>query len=54
MLADLVNDAKILEDARNAALAIMKLDPELNNYPGLQKILQKRVTTEHTEAMRSG
>lgn len=54
VLADLVNDAKILEDARNAALAIMKLDPELNNYPGLQKILQKRVTTEHTEAMRSG
>ena len=54
VLADLVNDAKILEDARNAALAIMKLDPELVSYPGLKKIVAASVTSEHTEAMRSG
>lgn len=54
MLADLVHDAKILEDARNAALAVIKVDPELTEYPGLKKILNQRLTTEHAEAMRSG
>jgi ATP-dependent DNA helicase RecG len=54
MLADLVHDAKILEDARNAALAVIKVDPELAEYPGLKKILNQRLTTEHAEAMRSG
>lgn len=54
VLADLVNDAKILEEARNAALAVMRTDPELNGYPSLRKLIEKQVVGERTEAMRSG
>lgn len=54
VLADLVNDAKILEEARNAALAVMRTDPELSGYPSLRKLIDKQVVGERTEAMRSG
>jgi ATP-dependent DNA helicase RecG len=54
VLADLVNDAKILEEARNAALAVMRTDPELSGFPGLRKLIEKQVVGERTEAMRSG
>lgn len=54
VLADLVKDAKILEEARNAAIAIMRSDPELASYPSLKKLLEKKVTTEHADVMRSG
>jgi ATP-dependent DNA helicase RecG len=54
VLADLVKDAKILEEARNAAIAIMRADPELKEYPGLNKLVNKQVVGEHSEMMRSG
>ncbi|HMO23742.1 MAG TPA: helicase-related protein, partial [Candidatus Melainabacteria bacterium] len=54
VLADLVQDAKILEDARNTAIAIVKEDPELENYPGLKKLITQKVSTTEAEVMRSG
>ncbi|MBU6450788.1 MAG: ATP-dependent DNA helicase RecG [Cyanobacteria bacterium REEB67] len=54
ILADLVKDAKILEDARNGAIAIMKADPELETFPSLKKMVESKVTGEHAEMMRSG
>ncbi len=42
MLADLINDAPVLEAARNRAVQIIKKDPELGGYPELRKqILEK-------------
>jgi len=54
LLADLVKDAKILEEARNAAIAIMRKDPLLEGYPALAAMLARKVTGEHSEMMRSG
>ncbi len=54
VLADLVKDAKILEDARNAAITIMRGDPELLAYPSLKKLIELKTTTEHADVMRSG
>lgn len=54
VLADLVKDAKILEEARNAAIAIMKEDPRLDNYASLRKLVEQKVVAEHSEMMRSG
>lgn len=54
LLADLVQDAKILEDARNTAIAIIKEDPELVGEPQLRKVLDRRLGTAEAEIMRSG
>jgi ATP-dependent DNA helicase RecG len=54
LLADLVNDAKILEEARHAAIEIIKSDPELNNHPTLKKMLESKASMKETEIMRSG
>jgi ATP-dependent DNA helicase RecG len=54
VLADLVKDAKILEEARNAAIAIMKEDPQLANYPTLKQLVEQKAVGEHSEMMRSG
>jgi ATP-dependent DNA helicase RecG len=54
VLADLVKDAKILEEARNAAIAIMKEDPQLTNYPTLKQMVEQKAVGEHSEMMRSG
>jgi ATP-dependent DNA helicase RecG len=54
VLADLVKDAKILEEARNAAIAIMKEDPQLANYPTLKQMVEQKAVGEHSEMMRSG
>ena len=54
LLADLVADAKILEDARNTAIAIIKEDPELVTQPQLRKVLDRRLGTAEAEIMRSG
>jgi len=54
VLADLVKDAKTLEEARNAAITIMRSDPDLNSYPLLKKLVEMKVTGEHSEMMRSG
>ena len=54
ILADLVKDAKILEDARNTAIAIVKEDPELTKYPALQKFAARNHKSIETEIVRSG
>jgi len=54
VLADLVKDAKILEEARHAAIAIMKEDPQLETYPTLKKMVELKAVGEHSEMMRSG
>ncbi len=54
LLADLVKDATILEDARNSAIAVIKEDPELTNYPGLKKLLEQKRATAEAETMRTG
>lgn len=56
ILADLVQDTEILEQARNTALAIIKEDPdlELEKYKQLKSLLNRRVDPGEMEAMRSG
>jgi len=54
ILADLVNDATILEDARNTAIAVIKADPELETSPQLRELLDKRLRLAEAEIMRSG
>jgi ATP-dependent DNA helicase RecG len=54
ILADLVKDAKILEDARNTAIAIVKKDPELTVYPALQRFAARNHKSIETEIVRSG
>ncbi|MCA9803689.1 MAG: ATP-dependent DNA helicase RecG, partial [Cyanobacteria bacterium HKST-UBA02] len=54
ILADLVNDATILEDARNTAIAVIKTDPELETSPQLRELLDKRLRLAEAEIMRSG
>lgn len=54
VLADLVKDAKILEDARNTAIAIVKEDPELKSFPALDSLLQRMKLSVESEIVRSG
>jgi ATP-dependent DNA helicase RecG len=54
LLADLVNDAKILEEARHAAIEIIQVDPELNNHPTLKEMIESKASMKETEFMRSG
>jgi len=54
VLADLVKDTKILEEARNLALEIVRADPELKNYPLLAKLLASRRESGQGEVLRSG
>jgi len=54
LLTDLVNDVKILEDARNAALEIVKQDPELTQFPLLQELLASKQESGKGEVLRSG
>jgi ATP-dependent DNA helicase RecG len=41
-LADIVRDAKILEDARHAAIDLIRQDPDLSQAPALLKHLQNQ------------
>lgn len=52
-LADLVHDTTILEKARNAAIELIKEDPELKAHPDL-KALFKNKLSETNELMQSG
>lgn len=54
ILADLVKDASILEEARNTAIAIVRNDPELTKSPELRKLLERKATSHEAEIMRSG
>ncbi|MBX9669265.1 MAG: ATP-dependent DNA helicase RecG [Candidatus Obscuribacterales bacterium] len=54
ILADLVQDAKILEEARHTAISLVKADPELKNAAGLRALLERRSSSGEAETMRSG
>ena len=45
VLADLVNDAEILELARKKAVQILTEDPDLDNYPELRKLISEEKET---------
>jgi ATP-dependent DNA helicase RecG len=54
ILTDLVKDARILEVARNAAISMIKQDPELKQYPLLGKFLERNQKSVDSEIVRSG
>jgi ATP-dependent DNA helicase RecG len=54
ILADLVKDARTLEEARNIAIELVKEDPELAQYPLLQQLIARKAVTMEPEIMRSG
>lgn len=54
LLTDLVKDAKILEQARHAAIDIIKSDPDLDQHPMLKKLLAEKASMGESEIMRSG
>jgi ATP-dependent DNA helicase RecG len=54
LLADLVKDAKILEEARRAALELVRVDPELKQYPLLLEWSNLGGEHPRADVMRSG
>ena len=54
VLTDLVKDAKVLEDARNTAISIIKTDPTLEGYPSLSRLLKSMQKSVEAEIIRSG
>jgi ATP-dependent DNA helicase RecG len=54
ILADLVKDAKTLEEARQAAIELVKLDPELENFPLLKAQPKYFDQVARGEIMHSG
>lgn len=54
VLADLVQDATILEQARNAAIELVKGDPELSRYPDLKLLIQEKAKGEAAHLIQSG
>lgn len=54
ILADIVKDAKILEEARKAAIELVKSDPELKSCPRLQQILALKQSSEVADLLSSG
>lgn len=54
VLTDLMKDVKVLEDARNTAISIIKDDPTLDGYPALLKLLQSMQKSVEVEIIRSG
>ncbi len=54
VLADIVQDAKILEDARKVAIEIVKEDPELIQYPLLKEAIELKRGSETSELLTSG
>jgi ATP-dependent DNA helicase RecG len=54
VLTDLVKDAKVLEDARNTAISIIKDNPTLDAYPALLNLLQSMQKSVEAEIIQSG
>jgi ATP-dependent DNA helicase RecG len=54
VLTDLMKDAKVLEDARNTAISIIREDPTLDGYPALLKLLQSMQKSVEAEIICSG
>jgi ATP-dependent DNA helicase RecG len=53
-LADLIRDAKILEEARQAAIALIKSDPDLTNYPDLKSVIERGMSSQEADLIGSG
>ena len=53
-LANIVQDAKILEAARKFAIEIVKTDGQLEQYPGLKAALERNQSGEAAELITSG
>lgn len=54
ILADLVKDTPILEDARNTAIELVKRDPELTSCPALLKNIERKMSSIEGDLVRSG
>lgn len=54
VLADIVRDAQVLEQARQAAIEVVKADPELTHYPDLKRLLNKKQQNETVDLIGSG
>jgi ATP-dependent DNA helicase RecG len=54
VLADLIKDARILEEARNAAIALIREDPDLTKHPALSELLARKTSSLEPEVIRSG
>ncbi len=54
ILTDLTLDTKILSDARQAAIEIIKEDPKLEKHPKLHKLIEKHNNNLKTEILHSG
>lgn len=54
ILADLVKDTPILEDARNTAIELIKRDPDLTSCPGLLKHIERKMSSIEGDLVRSG
>jgi len=53
-LADLVRDAKTLEEARHAAIELIKEDPELSQHPQLQEQIKQALAAMEADLIKSG
>lgn len=54
LLADVVNDAGLLEAARHAALDLVKSDPELKRFPVLKELIARRTQSESADLLTAG
>lgn len=54
ILADLVKDTPILEDARNAAIDLIRRDPELSSCPLLLQEIERNMQSIEGDLVRSG
>lgn len=54
LLADIVNDAKILEEARRAAIELIKSDPELKKFPKLRNQVRLAMSKDKMDLVASG
>ena len=53
-LADLIKDAKTLEEARQAAIALVKSDPDLTLHPGLKTVVERGMSSQEADLIGSG
>jgi ATP-dependent DNA helicase RecG len=54
LLADLVRDARTLEQARQAAIALVKSDPELSRHARLRRVVESRMASQEPDLVGSG
>lgn len=54
ILADLVKDTPILEDARNVAIELVRRDPELTSCPLLLQSIERKMQSIEGDLVRSG